>query len=133
MYHACKGAAYAFRFKDWSDYRCTSEALGTAPSSGTAAIQLRKTYANGGFSTVRDITKPVSGTVTVFVNGVAKAGTLDTTTGRFTPTSAWSGGTLTWTGEFDVPVRFATDEMASTYDNFKLIQTTLDLEEVFGE
>lgn len=133
LFHAVKGSGHSFRFKDWSDYRATAESLGTAPGSGSAAVQLYRTYTNGALSTQRTITKPVSGTVTVYVAGVAKAGTLDTTTGLFTPTSAWAGGALTWTGQFDVPVRFVDDALPSTIEQYKVYRAAIELVEVFGE
>jgi len=95
-------------------------------SSGTAAIQSTKPYTNGRFSTVRTITKPVSGAI-VYVDGVEKAGTLDTATGLFTPTNPWAGGVLTWTGEFDVPVRFASDRLPITLNDYKFSSSSLDL------
>jgi hypothetical protein len=48
------------------------------------------------------IQKPVSGTVTI----PGATGTLDYTTGIFTKSS---GTPTTWTGQFDIPVRFAED------------------------
>lgn len=134
MYHAAKGAAYAFLFRDWTDFQATAEALGNTPGANQTPVQLVKTYTNGAFSTVRTITKPRSTGFTLYSNGVAKAGTLDTTTGLFTPTTNWAvGEALTWTGVFDVPVRFATDDMPSTYENYRHIQTALTLIEVFDE
>lgn len=134
LFHAVRGSAHGFRFKDHTDYQCTAESLGTAPGSGSAAVQLTKTYTNGALSTVRNITKPVS--ATVYVGGVAKTGTLDTATGLFTPTTAWAGGALTWTGEFDVPVRFTSDELPAvietkTAGGIYVIRCAIELVEIF--
>ena len=130
MFFAARGMNDGFRFKDWDDYQATNESLGTAPS-GSTAVQLIKTYAVGFPSPyVRNILKPVSGTVTVYENGVAKAGTLDTTTGLFTPTSSWTpAAALTWTGEFDVPVRFDDDALLWLWDNKDVRSTTVRLVE----
>ena len=134
LFHAVQGSAYGFRFKDWTDYTATLESLGTTPGANQTPVQLIKTYTNGANSTVRTITRPVAGKVTVYQAGVAKAGTFSTTTGLFTPTTNWTAATaLTWTGEFDVPVRFASDELPSTYDDYKIIQSVIELVEVFGE
>lgn len=131
-FHAVRGSGYAFRFKDWTDYQATLESLGNTPGANSAPVQLIKTYTFGAQSIVRTITKPVSGTVTVYQNGIAKAGTLDTTTGLFTPTTNWTAAQpLTWTGEFDVAVRFASDEMPSSYENVNAISTQCELVEVF--
>lgn len=130
VFFAARGMNDGFRFKDWDDYQATNESLGNAPS-GTTAVQLIKTYAAGFPSPyVRNILKPVSGTVTVYQAGVAKAGTLDTTTGLFTPSSGWTEGQpLTWTGEFDVPVRFDDDALLWLWDNKEVRSATVRLVE----
>ena len=124
--HAARGSLYSWLFKDWNDYSVTAQSLGTAPS-GTTAVQLVKTYTYGSETYTRTITKPVASTVTVYQNGSPKSGTLDEATGLFTPNSAWTAGAaLTWTGEFDVPVRFANDFLPATWDNYQV--RTLDVE-----
>lgn len=127
---------HSFLVKDWLDFEATLEPLGNAPS-GSTAVQLKKTYVFGPASHVREITKPVAG-AQVFQNGVLKAGTLDTATGLFTPTTAWTAGQpLTWTGEFRVPVRFNNDYMPMTIDTksggHHLVSGNVELVEVFGE
>lgn len=123
------GRANGFRFKDWLDYTATSEALGNTPGANLTPVQLKKTYTNGAYSYVRTITKPVS--ATVYSNGVAKAGTLDTVTGLFTPTTNWAAGeALTWTGEFDVPVRFENDFLPATWDNYQVRTVDVELVEL---
>lgn len=131
-FHAARGSAHSFRFKDWTDYTATLESLGNTPGANSNPVQLIKTYAHGATSITRTITKPVSGTVTVYQGGVAKAGTYDTTTGLFTPTTNWTAATaLTWTGEFDVAVRFASDDLPSQYDNYGAITVSAELVEDF--
>lgn len=116
-FYAARGALYGFRFKDWADFTADRSVIGLAPA-GSAPVQLAKQYVFGPDSYSRPIYKPVAGTVTVYQNTIAKAGTLDSATGLFTPTTPWSAGaTLTWSGEFDVPVRFETDTMPITIDN----------------
>lgn len=127
------GMVYSFRFRDWTDYSVTDESLGAAPS-GSTPVQLKKTYTKGTATKSRDITKPVASTVTVYQNGVAKAGTLDDMTGLFTPTTAWTAAAaLTWTGEFDVCVRFATDEPEFVLPHRDICEVVCELVEVFGE
>lgn len=129
-FYVCGGMADGFRFKDWDDYQATNEVLGVAPS-GSTPVQLTKRYSFGIGTYTREIVKPVAGTVTVYQNGVAKAGTLDTTTGLFTPTTAWTGSAvLSWTGEFDVPVRFDTDYLPATWDNYKVRSLNVPLVEL---
>jgi len=105
-FHATAGRLHVFRFKDWNDFQAIAEPL--APAIGTSTpVQLVKTYSLGAQSRVRLIQAPVSASIKR--NGVAVAGTLDASTGLFTPSAPWVAGIFTWDGEFDVWVRFASD------------------------
>lgn len=113
FFRARRGRAVGFRFKDWTDYSAAATNIGTGDGSETA-FQLRKQYISGGVTVNRDISKPVSGTVAIYFDGVAQASgwTVDTTTGIVTFSSAPSSGVeVTADFEFDVPVRFDTDTM----------------------
>lgn len=115
-----RGKAVGFRFKDWSDYKATNQAIGTGDGSSTY-FQLVKIYSSGASAVSRTITKPVSGTVDVYVDAVLQTSgvTVDTTTGIVSFTTAPAGGAvITADFEFDVPVRFDTDEMAISMDSF---------------
>lgn len=131
------GQTHSFLAKDHSDFEAVGEALGTSPA-GSTPVQLKKTYTFGAATYSRDILKPKAGTVTVYQNGVAKAGTFSTTTGLFTPTTAWAAAaTLTWDGEFFVPVRFASDLLQMSIDSKRgtayAMNGSIELIEVFGE
>jgi uncharacterized protein (TIGR02217 family) len=138
VFNACLGQTYGFLFKDYLDFEVTNEPLGVAPS-GSASVQLVKTSTADGQDYVRTITRPVSSGFVLYQNGVAKPGTLDTDTGLFTPSAAWTAGQpLTWTGEFRVPVRFASDWLPFSIDNKYgdggfAINGSVDIVEVFGE
>jgi uncharacterized protein (TIGR02217 family) len=122
---AIRGMGHGFRFKDWSDYSATSTVglLGTGVGTGVATYQMSKRYTSGAVNTDRQIKKPVSGTITVYKNAVAQTivpsapgsgqVSIDYTTGivTFGGTAPGGGDTITWAGEFDVPVRFDTDSM----------------------
>ena len=103
FFRMMRGAAYGFRFRDWSDYRVASTAgvlqpfLGTidqgmlGTGDGVATYQLMRRYGSGTFAEARRIRKPVSGTVIVLRNGspvtvgVANGNiSIDTTTGVIT-------------------------------------------------
>ena len=196
---ARRGMWEGFLFKDWSDYMDAGKGiLGTTGYGDgvSTSFQMVKKYVSGSRTTNRNIRKPVSGTVKVFVNGVQLTSgvSIDYTTGtvslspisktitaaassgvntNFTtatphglssgnqitlpssmpvgygalanqtrsvsvlsPTSfsvvfdssaaTWTGASnfsyvyqpthlLTWTGEFDVPVRFDTDQLELTF------------------
>ncbi|WP_064746813.1 DUF2460 domain-containing protein [Lysobacter antibioticus] len=128
VFHAAVGRLYAFRFKDWNDYTAVAEPI--APAIGTSQpVQLVKTYVFGAAATTRLIQAPVGGVV-VKRNGVAVAGTLDTTTGLFTPSSPWTSGAYTWDGEFDVWVRFASDHNAFAIGGPNASTSDIELVEV---
>lgn len=117
---ARQGRLRGFRFKDWSDYAVSRQTIGTTDGA-TATFQIIKTYTSGAVSVARDITRPVSGTVSVWVNSAsialgAGAGEfqVNTSTGIITLGStlaATTGQAVEAACEFDVPVRFDTDEL----------------------
>ncbi len=112
FYRARYGKAVGFRFKDWSDYRIVAGNIGIGDSS-TTEFQLKKQYSSGSIIIDRIITKPVTGTVTAYIDGTPDANiAIDTSTGIITFTSAPANSTIiTVDAEFDVPVRFDTDQM----------------------
>ena len=133
---AMRGQTHSFLVKDWSDYQASGESLGNAPS-GKTAVQLQKVSTFGSASYTRKITKPKSGAV-IYQDGSAKSGTLDTTTGLFTPDTDWTEGeALTADFEFYIPVRFASDLLPMTIDNRSgsnyVMNGSVELVEVFGE
>lgn len=105
-----RGRLHGWRFKDWTDFRCDHDA-GRVQALTATTFQLVKRYASGVQTLDRQIKKPVSGTVEVRVSGVVATATIDTTTGVATIASAPASGDVTWSGEFDVPMRFDTDAL----------------------
>lgn len=134
---ACRGQLHSFLVKDYSDHEASNEVFGEGDGA-TLVFQLSKTSTFGPASYVRTITKPLAG-VTVTVDGVATAATVDLLTGLVTLAAAPArGAILRWTGEFRVPVRFNSDVLNATIDNKTgngafLINGSVDLIEVFGE
>lgn len=132
-YHVCHGAAIAFRFRDWTDFKIVGGSLGDSPGI-FSPVQLFKRYSFGGEYVDRIITKPNLEGFQMYEDGVPKAGTLDTTTGIFIPETEWTGMLpLTVDVEFDVPVHFMNDSFPGTYEEFKAVSVNVVLEEVFGE
>ncbi len=135
FYIARKGPANGFRYKDWQDFHSNptngghdaaagtrDQLIGTGTGSATT-FQLVKKYTSGPTTYTRRITKPVSGTVRVWVNAVElTAGTqftVDTSTGVVTCTSAPAlGHAVEASFQFDVPVRFADDDLLSRLNSF---------------
>lgn len=121
FFRARKGRADGFRFKDWTDYKATGQLLGTGDGS-RRVFQLVKHYTSGSGAEQRIITKPVAGTVKLYVAGVLQsvagyAPALDTGAVTFTAAPA-AGAAVTADFEFDVPVRFDTDRLAASIDAY---------------
>ena len=129
FFYAMRGKAIGFRYKDWSDYKLTQELIGLGDGT-TVAFQIIKTYAASTQEYVRTIRKVVTPVVgppailfEVYVNDVLQSSgyTVNYNTGIITfdvaPTTA---ATIKVTCEFDVPVRFDTDEMEITEEAWEL-------------
>lgn len=124
-----RGRLHGFRWRDWADYRSGNPlddpteidiVIGTGDGSQTQ-FQLTKTYdATGPSPYTRDITKPVSGTVVVALDGSpTTAFTVDNTTGLVTMDSAPGSSVSVTAGfEFDVPVRFDQDNIEVNVEHF---------------
>jgi uncharacterized protein (TIGR02217 family) len=93
FFRARRGKAFGFRFKDWTDYKATGQLLGTGDDAQTQ-FQLVKHYPSGSVIEVRTITKPVAGTMKVYLGGVEQLSgwSVDTTTGLVTFSTAPASG-----------------------------------------
>ena len=111
FYYARRGRFKGFRFKDFSDYAVDDERFATANGSATL-FQLIKTYVDSVEDYVRTITLPVDGTIVITIDGTGEdAVNVNYETGEVTfDVAPSSGSVLRWSGEFDVPVRFDTDD-----------------------
>ena len=120
FFRARQGMAYGFRFKDWSDYNITGQQIGIGDGVVTD-FQLVKQYVSTPTTVTRDIKKPVSGTVTVYIDDVEQSSgvSVDSTTGIVTFTTPPALGEIITTDfEFDVPVRFDTDRLSASLDSY---------------
>ncbi len=125
FFEARAGQLYGFRFRDPLDHASCPPGMAVSASDqllgvGTgsrAQFQLIKTYGDSGGQTVREIVKPVAGTVKIAVNGQVCATTdytVDHTSGIVTllPGRIPANGVAVRAGfEFDVPVRFDLDRL----------------------
>jgi len=134
FFHAVRGRAYGFRYQDPLDYKSCGIAddpafddqiIGTGDGVEDE-YQLIKTYTESSLSEERDITKPVSGSVLIGIDGVQKLQgdatypwSIDTATGIVTFTGTVPPDTKDVTAgyEFDVPVRFGVDRLQISIDN----------------
>lgn len=112
FFMSVRGRLHGWRFKDWSDYQATVSQGFVTGITGTT-FQLIKRYTSGAQTLDRVITKPVATTVQAYISGTPTASTLDTATGVLTIGSAPDPATVTWAGEFDVPMRFDTDALSA--------------------
>ena len=119
------GRAYGFRFKDWLDYSMADELIGLGDNSETE-FQIIKTYSSGAYDYIRIITKPVSGSVVVYLNDIEQVSgwSVDTTTGVITFSSPPGIDVeVSVDCDFDVPVRFDMDyfPMSQSQENIGLV------------
>jgi uncharacterized protein (TIGR02217 family) len=130
FFEARRGRLHAFRFKDHADFKscaasanpaATDQVIGTGNGSN-AVFQLVKTYGAPDRPYQRVINAPVAGTVLVAVNGTPTTQfTLNAATGVLTfnagsiPAAA---ANVTAGFEFDVPVRFDTDQISINLTHF---------------
>jgi uncharacterized protein (TIGR02217 family) len=143
LFYAHNGRFKPFRFKDWSDYQATDTNFGTGDGSDTT-FQLSKTYdpsqillgTPGSFTYTREIyllaTTPV-----IKKNGVTQTVTTHYTissTGLVTfVTAPTTGHALTWTAEFDIPVRFDVDYLSAEMNVNSIANIgSIGLREVIG-
>jgi len=121
FFRARRGKAHGFRFKDWTDYQAVAQNIGTGNGVQTQ-FQLVKKYTSGAVAEVRTITKPVNNsTFKVYLNGVLQSSgfSLDYATGIATFSAAVGNTVIVTTDfEFDVPVRFDTDYLDPSIDDF---------------
>jgi uncharacterized protein (TIGR02217 family) len=120
FHRAVLGKAHAFRFRDWFDYQATDERFGTGDGN-TTQFQLKKTYSSyqdDGTtvvrSYVRNIILPTASSLVIRDNAVTVNPadyTLQTGGTILFDSAPINGHALTWTGEFDVPVRFDIDKI----------------------
>ncbi|OAN64843.1 DUF2460 domain-containing protein [Sphingomonas sp. TDK1] len=107
FFRARMGAARGFRLRDPFDFEAKEVAIGTGDGA-TARFQLVKSYGES----VRRITRPVAGTLAVKVGGAAVTGFTLGAGGVVTLASAPAAGAkVTASFLFDVPVRFAEDQL----------------------
>lgn len=134
VFRTCRGMGIGFRLKNWVDYKAKNETLGVM-TDNTQSFQLKITSFAGGYTTIKTIRKPVVGRVKVYAEGEEVSAVVDYTKGVITVT-ADIGSTISWSGEYDIPVRFDNDDIqwsvdAKTGDTF-IMGTDVDLVEING-
>ena len=112
----CKGRLSSFRFKDWTDFQVAySESVVVGIT--TKIFQCYKRYTLGSYNFDRILYKLV-GTTSVKVFGVLYACTVDSTKGTITFADDQVAANITFTTEFDVPMRFDTDTLEAAVESY---------------
>ena len=132
FFEARRGQLFGFRWKDWSDHKTCRPSQLVGPvdqeigrgDGVTRVFGLQKIYYSGEQTYVRPIGKPVLGSVRVAIAGDPKVETLefsvDVTTGLITFANPPDIDVRITAGcEFDVPVRFDTDRIATSIASFQ--------------
>ena len=132
FFEAREGQLFAFRWKDWADFKSSvpsreisyDDQLLARGDGAVKVFDLVKHYRSGHQSYARPVAKPVSGTVRVGVNGTElREGVgfeVDLTTGQIALAEAPVPEAEVTAGfEFDVPVRFDTDRIQCSVASFQ--------------
>jgi uncharacterized protein (TIGR02217 family) len=121
FFHARAGQLYGFRFSDPADNTAVDQPVWHDTVAGV--WRLAKAYPSGPVTLLRKITRPVLTTVTL-----SHGGTVDYSTGIVT--GGATDGSNTWSGQFDVPVRFAKDAFTLTMQQVDVGIASVDLIEI---
>lgn len=136
MFYVCRGKLHSFRLRDPNDYQASNELFGIGDGV-TTAFQLSNLSEADGVTYSRLVQLPVN--PTIFVDGVEVAASVDLQTGEvdFGSSVPQLGEALTWSGFFDVKVRFDQDSLPFSLDSRRpdgfAINGSINLIEDFGE
>jgi len=117
FFYSRQGRAHSFRFKDWTDFKAGSSSSPEIIGIGDGAkdkFQAVRKYSSGSQTYSRPLTRLVTGSVDVYLDGTKQTSgfTVDTSTGVVDFTTAPANGVqVGLVTEFDVPVRFDTDKL----------------------
>lgn len=117
-FRMARGRAHHFRYKDWGDFT-VARLEGELTLLTTTTFQIYKVYGDVmGFEERRKITRPVSGTVSVWQGTVLQTlgsnYTVAVETGIVTFAIAPGMAVIEVACQFDVPVRYDTDTLKAT-------------------
>lgn len=130
MFYVCRGMAYAFRLVDEFDHDATDEAFGTGDGVETE-FQLKKISTVDSVEYERNVYALPSAPVIKVAGVTSGTATVNLRTGVVTFSVApANGAALTWTGSFDLWVRFATDTIPFSLDNRNAANGEVSLIEV---
>lgn len=127
-YYAANGQLLLFRFRDPGDWKVKDSpiVIPTAYIGTTTPVQLTKRYSFGPAFADRTI-QAVSTCFVTAPGGAAFTGTIDKALGTFTPDTPWGSGNYTWSGTFDLWVRFNSDDLDVTMQTLDVATTDVEL------
>jgi len=140
FFYIAKGRAIGFRFKDWNDYQIVDQNVGLGDGI-TNAFQVFKRYQSGGTVYDRTITKllrvssngdPMQITVDSVLQTIDTDVYVNESLGILSfevPPPAGAIVKIVY-GEYDVPVRFDTDSLDVSFDEFRQLSLEVPLIEV---
>lgn len=140
FFHVVQGSAHGFRWPDDVDNRSCARAsepgfedqiIGIADNIETD-FQLIKKYTFGATTRTRTITKPITGSVVVGVDGIEQSSgwTVDTITGIVTFSTAPVSGDVTAGYRFDVPCRLNIDSLLVSIDAYRIGSASVPVVEI---
>lgn len=127
VFHVVDARCYLFRFQDPGDNDVVDSPLTVIAGTRTPA-QLTKRYYFGALYSDRMI-QAIDTCVVKDEIGTPVDGVLDDALGLFTPDANWGAGPYTWSGTFDVWVRFASDDFDMTMETLEIATSDVELVE----
>ena len=127
-FYAARAQLYLFRLHDQVDYRADNAPLEVKAGSRDA-VQLTKTYTFGTTQAQR-LVQAINHCVVSDAKGAVVAGDVDTVLGLFTPKDPWQDGAYSWTGDFDVWVRFGSDQLETAFNRRDVATSDIELWEM---
>jgi len=136
FFYARQGRARGFRFKNQDDYFATLSEIGIGDSV-EVLFQLVKNYTSGPRTFARKISRPVATTVDIFVDAVLQTENVDYTVDYDTGIVLFASASIppnndviTASFEFDIPMRFDTDELPANLVTYEARAANVTLVEM---
>lgn len=127
-YYAANAQLMLFGFRDPGDSKVTASPF-VVPADAVgfrSPVQLTKRYSFGPAFADRTIQR-VQTCAVLDHTSAPVAGVVDNQLGLFTPTAAWGSGAYTWSGTFELWVRFNSDELDVTMQTLDVATTDVEL------
>ncbi|MCT4635190.1 MAG: DUF2460 domain-containing protein [Rickettsiales bacterium] len=118
FFRLCQGRAIGFRFKDWLDYKIDNQQIAVA-NGEIKDFQIIKNYRYGSYTATRKIYKPIIDTIKVYANDELVEPIVNSSNGIISfPEAPAKDVVIRVEGEFDVAVRFDTDHLSASIENY---------------